>query len=232
MEEGFQVEIIYRCYVQHNGPFTEYLWRERLRVIRRQLWSPHAHNVKSVDRYRARWNGDEHARIKEAAKANHDFYLKEWYTDMIKVASLEAILGRKDILNTILMARTWLRMAPEDIAVTLNYLCSQEYRAGGFDFDLVREFREEDVRYLYEYTQSLMVEDYKLWAEHPPGNDPRVEMESGEWNQWLVQMPWIKAYLDSYETEMKISRDADKVGGYKIFEDWAYIAKKKQEQQP
>ncbi|KAL8804649.1 MAG: hypothetical protein Q9182_002457 [Xanthomendoza sp. 2 TL-2023] len=238
MEPELQAQIIARCHARYQDPpriVLQYL--SELGAIRNQLWgfgsSKSTHDA--VAAYRARWNGVEHEKIKKAAKEKHDSLLQEWYKLAFKACPFEEALEQKDILDTILMAGTWLRMSWIDIAITLTYLCSLKYRSGGFYFRLDNDFRPTDVAFLYEYTQSFLPDDFRFWVDHGPAFDATVEREGGEWNQRLLQMPWIKAKLDYYETEEKIYRDAGKVGGYKLFLQWFEIAREwdeKRQQQP
>ncbi|KAL8683306.1 MAG: hypothetical protein Q9186_000689 [Xanthomendoza sp. 1 TL-2023] len=239
MNPRLQAQIVTRCCAQYRGDPDD-MHEENIDefiAVREQLWG--SNSSESIDRaatvYMARWNGDDHDKIKEKAKTQHDFLLKEWYELKIEVGPLDEILDQKDILNTILMAKEWLEMDYADIAVTLTYLCSTKAALGGFDFQLDNDFRSVDVEYLYQYSRSFMSEDYKLWAHHRPSVEETVEMQSGEWNQRLLQMPWVSQYLGQYNTMDKEYRNAAKVGSYKLFRQWAGSAKEwneKRQQQP
>ncbi|KAL8682131.1 MAG: hypothetical protein Q9224_006800 [Gallowayella concinna] len=198
MAQRLQAEIVARCCAQYRGDPDDADEQDinTFSAIRAHLWG--SDSSESIDPaatgYLARWNGDDHDKIKKDAKTQHDFLLKEWYELRIE-------------------AKEWLDMDYADIAVTLTYLCSTKAALGGFDFQLDNDFRSVDVEYLYQYTQSFMSEDYKLWAHHRPSVDETVEMQSGEWNQRLLQMPWVSQYLGQYNTMDKEYRNAAKVGG-------------------
>lgn len=166
--------------------------------------------------YMTRWNHRSMHVARACAEAECGRLIKAWYLAMVPcVPDIERV--PKHLFDTITMARRWLNIRDEDVAITVTFLYHTDGVEGVLrcpNFDLTKDLKEKEVHYLQGYYESFFPgdNDFNWWRKNNHNtNNEEVYVR-------LRQLPWLARRVgdDFFAKE----------DGRRIFKFWRDQAKK------